>query len=145
MSRANRGVGSGMDVNGPYERYYAERADEDTRTTLWPWVPVAVVIPLLLVGLFVVHGEQADATATWQSAPATAIDAADGEYRVGPVLVPGVWVTDGPSEAGAACEYVRTAADGTETARAAMRGPAAAQLVAGATVVFSGGCAWSTR
>ena len=133
-----------MDGNGPYERYYAERAAEGTRTTLWPWVPVAVVIPLLLVGLFVVHGEPVEATATRQSAPATAIDATDGAYRVGPVLVPGLWVTDGP-EAGAACEYVRTAADGTETARAALRGPAAAQLVAGGTVVFSGGCAWSTR
>ena len=134
-----------MDDSGPYERYYADREAAGERTVLWPWVLLAVVVPLLVVRSFVVPGESAEATATQAfAAPVAVTTAADGGFRVGAALEPGVYGTPGPVR-GAACEYTRIRADGVEVARAVLSGPGAVRLIAGETVTFAGGCAWSRR
>lgn len=139
-----------MDGDGPYERYYAEREAAGKRTVVWPWVLLAVVVPLLLVRTFVTDDEPpppigaAAGLHAPQPHPAAVTRVADGRFRVGPVLVPGHWVTDGPA-AGRACAYSRTGPGTREAARAAVHGRAAAELVVGEAVTFSGGCAWSLR
>lgn len=138
-----------MDDGGPYERYYADREAAGERTVLWPWVLLAVVVPLLVVRSFVVPGESAEATATQAfaapvPAPVAVTTATDGGFRVGAALEPGVYGTPGPVR-GAACEHVRIGADGVEVARAVLNGPGAVRLIAGETVTFAGGCVWSRR
>lgn len=134
-----------MDDSGPYERYYADREAAGERTVLWPWVLLAVVVPLLVIQSFVVPGESAEATATQAyavPAPVAAVTAGDGEFPVGVTLAPGDYDTPGPGP-GAVCEHVRLGTDGVEVARAVLRGPGALRLIAGETVTFSGGCVWS--
>ncbi|BBF99068.1 MULTISPECIES: hypothetical protein [Pseudonocardia] len=133
-----------MDDGGPYERYYADRKAAGERTVLWPWVLLAVVVPLLLVRSFLVAGGPAEATATRMSAAPVPVATADGEFPVGTVLEPGIYGSPGP-DGGRTCEYVRVGADGVQVARAVLNGPAAVRLVAGETVTFAGGCAWSRR
>ena len=138
-----------MDDGGPYERYYADRQAAGERTVLWPWVLLAVVVPLLVVRSFVIPGESAEATATQAfaapvPAPVAAVTATDGEFRVGSALEPGDYGTPGPGR-GSACEHVRVGPDGGQVARAVLNGPATARLIEGETVTFAGGCAWSRR
>lgn len=135
-----------MDGDGPYGRYYAERAAAGKRTVLWPWLLLGAVLPLLLVRSLVVDGAPADASARLQSAaavPVTLESVSDGEYPVGPELTPGRYVTDGPPRAGGTCSWVRTGPDGREIARAVVRAAAAVGPAAGETVRFAGGCSWS--
>ncbi|MFE7200437.1 hypothetical protein ACFU8R_09190 [Pseudonocardia alni] len=131
-----------MSRNGPYERYYAEREASGQRTVLWPWVLLALVVPLLLVRSFVVADEPAGATATHQAAPAPAREAGQGVHRAGTDIEPGTWATDGPGS-GAECGYTRTAADGVEVASARLHGAAAARFLDGESVVLTGGCTWT--
>ncbi|MER5670528.1 hypothetical protein [Pseudonocardia alni] len=133
-----------MDGTGPYERYYAERAAAGQRTVLWPWVLLALVVPVVLVGVFVHGDDRAEATAVHQAAPAPVREAAEGVYRAGLDLAPGTWSTDGPG-GGDECRYTRTAAGGAEVARARLHGPAAAQFLDGESVVLTGDCTWTAR
>lgn len=132
-----------MDRGGPYERYYAERAESGKRTVLWPWLFLALVVPLLLARSFTVSDDSAQATATHEAtSPAPSGEVAGGVYRAGFDVVPGTWTTAGPA-AGAECGYVRSAPDGREVARAVLHGPGATRLAGGESVVFTGSCVWT--
>lgn len=133
-----------MDGTGPYGRYYAERAAAGQRTVLWPWVLLALVVPVVLAGVFV-HGEdRAEATAVHRAAPVPVREAAEGVYRAGLDLAPGTWTTDGPAP-GRECVYTRTGPDGAEVSRGVLHGPAAARILDGESVVLTGTCTWSVR
>lgn len=132
-----------MDRGGPYERYYAEREASGERTVLWPWLFLALVVPLLLARSFTVSDDSAQATATHEAtSPAPSGEVAEGVYRSGFDVVPGTWTTVGPL-AGTGCGYVRSAPDGVEIARAVLHGPGTARIADGESVVFTGSCVWT--
>ncbi|WP_224387394.1 hypothetical protein [Pseudonocardia sp. ICBG1293] len=131
-----------MDGTGPYGRYYAERAAAGRRTVLWPWVLLALVVPAVPAAAFVHGDDRAEATAVHRPAPVPVRVAVEGVYRAGLDLVPGTWSTDGPGP-GRECGYTRSGADGTEVSRGVLHGPAAARILDGESVVFTGACTWS--
>lgn len=134
-----------MDGTGPYGRYYAERAAAGQRTVLWPWLLLALVVPVVLLGGAFVNGDdRAEATTVHQAAPVPAREATEGVYRAGLDLAPGTWATDGPTP-GRECGYTRTGVDGTEVSRGVLHGPAAARILDGESVVLTGACTWSLR
>ncbi|MEQ3551121.1 hypothetical protein WIS52_11620 [Pseudonocardia nematodicida] len=134
-----------MRNDGPYERYYAERARAGGYATSRRWLLLVLTLPVVIAtGLVLLRGLLLEANGTDRVTAPVAV-AEIGEYLVGADLHAGDYVTPGPGPDGQSCRYQRSGTGGETVAEATVHGPAAARLLDGETVVFDGGCVWSLR